>query len=113
MHDSAEDRVNERNKFAVIVAVLLSAVAVGAWFGLDLLKDDAQRLEELAAAEPPDGAAGLRNGSAKGYWASFDAAGIERRSSTIENHAGPISPSAWNFAGICPISTGVQPRTMA
>jgi hypothetical protein len=59
MKDSAGYRVIERKKFAVIIAVMLCVVAVGVWFVLDLLAEYAERLEELAAVEPLDGAARL------------------------------------------------------
>ncbi len=59
MQDSAEYRVMDRKKFAVIVAVLLSVVAVGVWVGLDRLAEYAGQLEELAAAEPLEAAATL------------------------------------------------------
>ena len=57
MQDSAEYRVIDRKKFAVIMAVLLSVVAVGVWFRLDRLAEYAEHLEELAASEPVEAAA--------------------------------------------------------
>jgi len=59
MQDSAEYRVIDRKKFAVVMAVLLSVVAVGVWVSLDHLAEYAEKLEELAAAEPLEAAATL------------------------------------------------------
>lgn len=59
MHDSAEYRVIDRKKFAVIMAVLLSVVAVGVWVSLDRLAEYAEQLEELATTKPLEAAATL------------------------------------------------------
>ena len=52
MQDSAEYRAINRKKFAVIMVILLSLVAVGVWVGLDRLAEHLEQLEEFAAAEP-------------------------------------------------------------
>jgi sterol desaturase/sphingolipid hydroxylase (fatty acid hydroxylase superfamily) len=59
MHDSAEYRVIDRKKFAVIMAVLLSIAAVGVWYSLDRVAEYVEHLEELTAAEPLEAAATL------------------------------------------------------
>jgi hypothetical protein len=59
MHDSADYRVIDRRKFAVIMVVLLSIVAVGVWYGLDRVAEYAEHLQTLAAAEPLEAAATL------------------------------------------------------
>ena len=59
MQDSAEYRVIDRKKFAVIMVVLLSIVAVGVWVSLDRLAQYAAQMEALAAAEPLEAAATL------------------------------------------------------
>ncbi len=59
MQDSAKYRVIDRKIFAVIMAILLSVVAVGVWVSLDCLAEYAEQLEELAAAEPLEAAASL------------------------------------------------------
>ncbi len=51
MQDSADYRVIDRKKFAVVMVILLSLVAVGVWVGLDHLVEYAEQLEELAAGE--------------------------------------------------------------
>lgn len=57
--DLSAYRIFDRKKFVVIMAVLLSVVAVGVWVGLDRLAEYAKQLEELAAAEPLKAAATL------------------------------------------------------
>ena len=57
MQDSADYRVIDRKKFAVIMAVLISPLAVGVWFGLDRVADYVKQLEELTANEPLEAAA--------------------------------------------------------
>jgi len=59
MQDSAEYRVIDRKKFAVIMVVLLSIVVVGVWVSLDRLAEYAEKMEALAAAEPLEAAASL------------------------------------------------------
>jgi hypothetical protein len=49
-------RIFDRKKFVVIMAVLLSVVAVGVWVGLDRLADYAKQLEEITATDPAKGA---------------------------------------------------------
>ncbi len=60
MQDSAEYRVFSRKKFAVMMLVLVSVVAVGVWISLDLLAEYAKQLENLAAAEPLEAATALK-----------------------------------------------------
>ena len=50
--DLSAYRIFDRKKFVVIMAVLLSAVAVGVWVGLDRLADYAKQLEALTATDP-------------------------------------------------------------
>jgi len=50
-------RIFDRKKFVLIMAVLLSVVAVGVWVGLDHLADYAKQLEELTATDPAIAAA--------------------------------------------------------
>ena len=57
MQDSAEYRVIDRKKFAVVMAVLISLLAVGVWFGLDRVAEYVKQLEELTANEPLEAAA--------------------------------------------------------
>lgn len=52
MQDSTNYKVIDRKTFAVVMAVLLSVVAVGVWMGLDRLAEYAKQLEELAVTEP-------------------------------------------------------------
>ena len=59
MHDSAEYRVIDRKKFAVIMAVLLSISAVGVWYSLDRVAEYMEHLEELTATEPLEATATL------------------------------------------------------
>ena len=55
--DLSAYRIFDRKKFVVIMAVLLSVVAVGVWVGLDRLSDYAKQLEELTATDPAKAAA--------------------------------------------------------
>jgi uncharacterized membrane protein (DUF485 family) len=57
MQNSAEYRVIDRKTFAVVMAVLLSVVAISVWVGLDRLAGYAKQLQELAATEPLKAAA--------------------------------------------------------
>ena len=56
MQDPTNYKVIDRKIFAVVMAVLLSVVAVGVWVGLDRLAEYAKQLEELAMAEPLEAA---------------------------------------------------------
>ena len=56
MQDSAEYRVIDRRKFALIMVVLTGFLAVGVWFGLDRVADYVEQLEELNANEPLEAA---------------------------------------------------------
>jgi hypothetical protein len=58
--DTSAYRVFDRKKFVVIMAILLSVVAVGVWIGLDHLAEYGKQLEELAAADPHKAAAALK-----------------------------------------------------
>ena len=60
MQDSTEYRVIKRGIFAGVMVVLLSVLAVVVWVGLDHLAEYAKQLEELAAAEPLEAAATLK-----------------------------------------------------
>ena len=55
--DLSAYRIFDRKKFAVIMAILLSVVAVGVWVGLDRLADYAKQLEEFTATDPVKAAA--------------------------------------------------------
>jgi hypothetical protein len=57
MHDSANYKVIDRKKFAVIMVVLVSVVAVGAWLSLDYLAEYGEELQELAETKPLETAA--------------------------------------------------------
>ena len=57
MQDSNNYKVIDRKTFAIVMAVLLSVVAVGVWIGLDRLAEYEKQLEELAVAEPLEAAA--------------------------------------------------------
>ena len=59
MQDSAEYRVINRKKFVVMMAFLLSVMAIGVWFSLDRLAEYMDQLEELTAAEPLEAAAAI------------------------------------------------------
>lgn len=59
MQDSTQYRVIDRKKFAVVMVVLLSIVAVGVWVSLDHLAEYAEQLENLAATETAEAAATL------------------------------------------------------
>lgn len=59
MQNSANYRIIGRKKFAVIMVVLLSIVAVGVWVSLDRLAEYGEELEELAVTEPLEAAATL------------------------------------------------------
>jgi len=59
MQDSAEYRIVDRKKFAVVLVVLLSIFSVGVWVSLDRLAEYAEQLEELAVTEPLEAAASL------------------------------------------------------
>jgi len=59
MQDSADYRVIDRRKFALIMAILLSVVAIGVWVGLDRLAEYGEQLKELTAADPLEAAANL------------------------------------------------------
>ena len=55
--DLSTYRIFDRKKFAVIMAILLSVVAVGVWVGMDRLADYGKQLEELMATDPVKAAA--------------------------------------------------------
>ena len=57
--DMSTYRVFDRKKYAVIMAILLSVVAVGVWVGMDRVAEYAKQLEELAATDPTEAAATL------------------------------------------------------
>ena len=59
MQDSANYRIIGRKKFAVIMVVLVSIVAVGVWVSLDRVAEYGEELQELAATEPLEAAATL------------------------------------------------------
>ena len=52
MQDSIEYKVIGRKKFAVIMVIVTSIVAVGVWVGLDHLAAYREHLEKLTAVEP-------------------------------------------------------------
>ena len=56
MQNSANYRVFGRKKFAVVMVVLLSIVAVGVWVSLDRLAEYGEELKELAVTEPLEAA---------------------------------------------------------
>ena len=55
--DLSTYRIFDRKKFVVIMAVLLSVVAIGVWVGLDRLADYVKQLEVLTATDPAKAAA--------------------------------------------------------
>ena len=57
MQDSAQYKVIDRRKFAVVMVILMSFVAVGVWVSLDYFAEYAERLEELAVTAPAAAAA--------------------------------------------------------
>lgn len=57
MQESARYKVIDRKKFAVVMVILLSFVAVGVWVSLDYFAEYAERLEELAVTAPAEAAA--------------------------------------------------------
>ncbi len=57
MQDPAQYKVLDRKKFAVVMVVLLSIVAVGVWVALDHFAKYAEQLQELAANDPAEAAA--------------------------------------------------------
>jgi len=57
--DLSAYRVFDRKKFVVIMAILLSVLAVGVWTGLDRVAAYVKQMEELAAIEPLKAAATL------------------------------------------------------
>ena len=57
--DLSAYRIFDRKKFFVIMAILLSVIAVSVWVGLDRVAEYAKQLEELAAADPTEAAATL------------------------------------------------------
>ena len=57
--DKSAYRVFGRKKYAVIMAILVSVVAVGVWIGLDHLAEYVKQIEELAAVNPTEAAATL------------------------------------------------------
>lgn len=60
MQNSANYKVINRKKFAVIMIVLVSIVAVGVWVSLDRLAEYGEELKELALTEPVGAAATIR-----------------------------------------------------
>ena len=60
MQNSANYKVINRKKFAIIMVILLSIVAVGVWVSLDRLAEYGEDLEELAVTEPLEAAATLK-----------------------------------------------------
>ena len=59
MQDSGRYKVIGRTKFTLVMAILISMVAVGVWLGLDRLAEYTKQLEGLAVAEPAEAAATL------------------------------------------------------
>ena len=59
MHDSGRYKVISRTRFTLIMAILISVVAVGVWLGLDRLAEYTKQLEGLAVADPAEAAATL------------------------------------------------------
>lgn len=57
MQDSSQYRVVDRKKFAVVMVVLLSLVAVGVWVSLDHFAQYAEQLERLTVTDPAGAAA--------------------------------------------------------
>ena len=59
MQDPTKYRVINRKKYAVVMVLLPSVLAVGVWVSLDHLAEYVKQLEELATAEPLKAAATL------------------------------------------------------
>ena len=57
--DKGAYRVFDRKKFVVIMAILVSVVAVSVWIGMGHLAEYERQLKELAAADPTEAAAAL------------------------------------------------------
>ena len=57
MQDSADYRIIDRKKYAVIMVLLISLLAVVVWFGLDRVAEYVKELEELTANGPLKAAA--------------------------------------------------------
>lgn len=60
MEKPAYYRVINRKKFAVIMVILVSVIAVGVWVSLDRLAEYGKELEELAVTEPIKAAATIK-----------------------------------------------------
>jgi hypothetical protein len=60
MQNSGNYKVFSRKKFAIIMVILVSIVAVGVWVSLDRLAEYGDELEELAVTEPLEAAATLK-----------------------------------------------------
>lgn len=60
MEKPAYYRVINRKKFAVIMVILVSVIAVGVWVSLDRLAEYGKELEELAVTEPIKAAATMK-----------------------------------------------------
>lgn len=58
--DLSEYRIYNRKKFVVIMAILISVVAVGVWVGLDHFAVYVKQLEELTETEPAKAAAMIK-----------------------------------------------------
>lgn len=57
MQESAQYRVMDRKRFAVVMVVLVSILAVGVWLSLDRIAEYAEQLEDLAVTDPTGAAA--------------------------------------------------------
>lgn len=60
MRNSANYRIIDRKKFAIVMAVLLCIVAVGVWVSLDYFAEYMAQVEELADTEPLEATAAVR-----------------------------------------------------
>lgn len=52
MQESAQYRVMDRKRFAIVLVVLVSFLAVGVWISLDRIAEYAEQLKNLAATDP-------------------------------------------------------------
>ena len=57
MQDSTQYRVMDRKRFAVVMVVLVSLLAVGVWISLDRIAEYAEQLKSLAVTDPAGAAA--------------------------------------------------------
>ena len=60
MQNSANYRIINRKKYALVMVVLVSILAIGVWTGLDHLAEYVEQIEELIDTEPVEAAAAIK-----------------------------------------------------